>query len=491
MGIIISQSIRGSIWSYLGVIIGFITTSYLYPKYLTTDLVGLFGLLTSWAGLFSVFAALGFPGVTARMFPYFRDREKGHNGYLFLIFMMYLIGSLIFIGVFYFIRPWLVSSNLEKSALFSEYVNMLIPFTLFLLLYLQLDIFIKVLYDAVYGIFASEFVQRLLILLVTLLFIFHVFDVHQLIIAFVAANCMRGVMMLYYLIDRGQFHIKPNLSFISKPLRREIWDVGTFAILNSVGNSFIFNIDKIIINQIMGLSATGVYTIAFYFGVLVSIPSRTLLRIGGTLIADAFRNNDLDFIEDIYRRSSLNQFIVGALLFGGIVINIENILTILGPDYTNGRWVIILIGAGHLIDMMTGTNAQIIAYSRYFRTSLYFLIILIALVIINLFIFVPLWGLTGAAFAISLAIMINNIMRFSFVKYKFKMQPFTRNTSIVALILLLALGINYLIPQMPLIADLIIRSLFFTLTFGGLIFRLHISEDINNIIKKFLKKWKL
>lgn len=491
MGIIISQSIRGSIWSYLGVIIGFITTSYLYPKYLTTDLVGLFGLLTSWAGLFSVFAALGFPGVTARMFPYFRNRENGHNGYLFLIFMMYLIGSILFIGMFYLIRPWLISSNLEKSALFSDYVNLLIPFTLFVLLYLQLDVFIKVLYDAVYGIFATEFVQRLLILLVTLLYIFHVFDTHQLIIAFVTASCMRGVMMLYYLIDRRQFNVKPNLSFISKPLRRQMWDVGTFSILASVGNSFIFNIDKIIINQIMGLSATGVYTIAFYFGVLVSIPSRTLLRIGGTLIADAFRKNDLDFIEDIYRRSSLNQFIVGAFLFGGIVINIENILTILGPDYANGRWVILLIGGGHLIDMMTGTNAQIIAYSRHYRTSLYFLMILIALVVANLFIFVPMWGLTGAAFAISLAILLNNIMRFFYVKYKFEMQPFTKKTGVVALIFGAAISISYILPPLPLIPDLLIRSAFFTLISGGLILRLHISEDINGIVRNFFKKWNL
>lgn len=489
MGMIVNQSIRGSIWSYLGVIVGFITTSYLYPKYLTTDVVGLFGLLSSWAGLFSVFSALGFPGVTARLFPYFRDQEKGHNGYLFLIFLMYLIGSCIFIIVFYLIRPWLISSNLEKSALFADYVNLLIPFTLSILLYLQLDNFIKVLYDAVYGIFAMEFVQRVLILLVTVLFIFQLFDTHQLIIAFVIANCIRGFMMLYYIIDRGQFHLRPNFKFISKSLRKEMWNVGTFSILASVGNSFIFNIDKIIINQIMGLSATGVYTIAFYFGVLVSIPSRALLRIGGTLIADAFRKKDLDFIEDIYRRSSLNQFIVGLLLFGGIVINIDNILTILGPDYAHGRWVIILIGAGHLIEMATGTNAQIIAYSQYFRTSLYFLMILIGLVVMNLFIFVPLWGLTGAAFAISLAILLNNLMRFAFVKYKFDMQPFTQKTGVIILVFIFALGINYFIPSMSLIPDLIIRSGIFTLVFSGLIFKLNVSSDINSIVRKYLKKY--
>src|SRR5690625_7965396 len=105
-------------------------------------------------------------------------------------------------------------------------------------------------------------------------------------------------MMLYYIVDRKQIHLKPNFKFISKSLRNEMWRVGVFSIFASVGNSFIFNIDKIIINQIMVLSATGVYTIAFYFGVLVSIPSRALIRICGTLIAYAFRKQDLYFIED-------------------------------------------------------------------------------------------------------------------------------------------------------------------------------------------------
>src|SRR5690625_7694139 len=103
-------------------------------------------------------------------------------------------------------------------------------------------------------------------------------------------------MMLYYIVDRKQIHLKPNFKFISKSLRKEMWSVGVFSILASVGNSFIFNIDKIIINQIMGLSATGVYTIYFYFGVLVSIPLRAVILLGGTLLSGVFMYDDFSFI---------------------------------------------------------------------------------------------------------------------------------------------------------------------------------------------------
>ena len=59
MGIIIKQSIKGSIWSYLGVGVGFITTAYLFPNYLDTDTIGLFSLLVSWSILLSQFFSLG------------------------------------------------------------------------------------------------------------------------------------------------------------------------------------------------------------------------------------------------------------------------------------------------------------------------------------------------------------------------------------------------------------------------------------------------
>ncbi|MDD4757217.1 MAG: hypothetical protein PHG29_14160, partial [Prolixibacteraceae bacterium] len=76
MGIIIKQSIKGSIWSYLGVGVGFITTAYLFPNYLDTETIGLFSLLVSWSILLSQFFSRGINGVTARLFPYFRDKRS-------------------------------------------------------------------------------------------------------------------------------------------------------------------------------------------------------------------------------------------------------------------------------------------------------------------------------------------------------------------------------------------------------------------------------
>lgn len=488
MGIIIKQSIKGSIWSYAGIVIGFVTTSFLFPRYLSTDTIGLFSILLAYSVLFAQFAALGFHGVTSRLFTYFRDKEKGHNGYFFLSFAVMVIGFVLLSLVFVFIKPVIIENNLEKSALFAEYVYLLLPITLFTLLFVQLDMINKVLYDAVLGAFLQEFLQRLFIFAVTVLFIFKVLDLHQLVIAYAVVVCLKGIFIFIYLLSKGEMSFKPQLKFIDKELRKEIINVALFSILTGLGGSIVFNIDKIIINHLLGLGQTGVYTIAFFFGTLVVIPSRPLLRISGTLIADAFKKNDLDYIFDIYRRSCINQFIIGAFLFGGIWINIENILEILGPDYAGGKWVVFFIGLAYLFDMATGANGQIISFSPHYRVSLYFVLILIVLVVITMYLLIPVFGITGGALAIAVSIFSNNIMRFFFLKIKYKMQPFNIKFLYITLIFVLAYLLTIPIPKLNLILDIIIRSGVYTAIIVAGIYFSGVSDDINSIVSKFLKK---
>jgi O-antigen/teichoic acid export membrane protein len=487
MGIIIKQSIKGNIWSYLGVIVGFVTTAYLFPNYLSTDTIGLFGLLLSWSIIFTQISSLGFPGVTSRLFPYFRDPAKNHNGYFFITLLVTIAGFLAFYIFFLFFSPFLVESNLEKSKMFSDYVYLLLPLTFFTLFFVQLDTINKLLYDAVFGTFLQEFLQRILIFTVTMLFVAGIFNLHQLIIAYSAAVCAKGLVLFVYLLFKGEVSFKRQPGFISPHLRKEMISVATFSILTGLGGSIVFNIDKILINQILGLSDTGVYTIAFFFSTLIIIPSRPLLRIAGTLIADAFKRDDIAYIDDIYRRSCINQFIIGTFLFGGIWINIDNILIILGPDYTGAKWVIFFIAVGYLIDMATGANAQIIAFSKHYRVALFFLIILIALVVVSILLLVPVWGITGAAVAVALSFAVNNFMRFNFLKRKYNMQPFTLKIVIAAGVFILSAAVVALMPTLSLIPDLIIRSAVFTLIFGALTIGLKISEDLNGLFREFMK----
>lgn len=488
MGIIIKQSIKGSIWSYLGVIFGFVTTAYLYTEYLTTEIVGLFGLLVSYATLFGQLSLLGMPGVTARLFNHFRDKKSGHHGFLFLALLFLLTGFILFMIVYMFLSPRLIENNLEKSTLFAEYISLLIPLTLATMIFILLDTYNKMLYNVVFGTFLQEFLQRVLIMISVLLYVFNLIHLHILIVAFVLSISMKSILILIFLISKDELKLRNHLSFINVNLRREIFNVALFSVLTGLGSMIVFNIDKIIINQLLDLSNTGVYTIAFYFGTLVVIPSRPLLKIAGTLIADAWKNNDMAQLKDIYYKSCINQFIIGGFVFLGIWANIDNILVILGEDYQESKWVIFFIGVGYLFDLATGANAQFISLSKHFRFSFYFILSLITVAIILLYTLIPIFGITGAAIAIAISLFLNNTIRFLFIYIKYKFQPFNYKFLIVALLYVLTFIALTFIPQMNLVPDILVRSAFIIIvtTLGMLL--LPVSDEIRALLTKFLRK---
>lgn len=488
MGIIIKQTIKGTVWSYAGVVLGFITTAVLFPEYLEPEVIGLFGVLVSYATLLGRFALLGLPGVTGRLFAYFRNDVNNHNGFVFLAFLFQILGAALFLTAFFILKPWLTATNIQSSPLFVEYLYLLIPMTLAMMLFTFLDTYNKVLYDAVFGTFLQEFLQRLLILAVTLLFIFQIITLNQLIVGYAAAFSLKALFILLLLLKRKEIRLKPSFTFITKKLRKEIISVASFSLLSGLGSMIVFKLDKIIINQMLDLGNTGVYTIAFYFGSLIIMPSRPFLKISGTLIADAWKNKDIETIQEIYYKSCLNQFIIGGFLFLGIWANIDNILTLLGPVYEPGKWVIFFVGLGYLIDMSTGANGPIINFSRYYRLNLLFIILLIAFVVIFMILFIPIWGITGASIALTLALLLNNLMRFWFLYKKYNLQPFNVKFIFVFAFFMGVYLLQELLPQSYYIFDIILRSTLITLATFFFFRYFNISGEITKLIQDIQNK---
>ena len=162
MGIIQKQTIRGSIITYVGVIIGFLTVGYLLPNYITTEQIGVLNLLVAYSLGFATLATLGINAISNRLFPYFRNPENKHNGYFFIIFIVSIAGFILSVIVFLSLKPLIIKNNLEKSALFIDYIHYILPLTFFTLIFLVLDIYYAVLFKAVKGIFIKEFLQRII-----------------------------------------------------------------------------------------------------------------------------------------------------------------------------------------------------------------------------------------------------------------------------------------------------------------------------------------
>ena len=489
MGIIYKQAARGTIYSYIGVGLGFITTALLLPQLYSTEEVGLLKILLSYSIIFIQFATLGLNAVTIRLFTFFRNYNKKHNGYLFIVLTVGLIGFSLSLLVFYLIKPILIKDSIEKSALFVEYINYLIPLIFFPLFFGILDTYYSVLFNSTRGTFLKEIVQRIIIIVSIILYYFNVFGFEQFVISYVAAICLPTIFIVISLIYEKQFSLKPKLSFISNTLAYSMMSVGLFGILNNFTGVIILNIDSIMVNSMIDLDSTGVYSITFFFGALIKIPSRALIRISNVVIADFWKNNDIESINKVYYKSCINQLILGLLLFVGLWANIDNILRILPAEYAVGKYVIFFIALANLTDMISGVNRSILGTSKYYRVQTLFMVFLMGFVVITNYLFIPIWGITGAAIASALSLFLFNLLRYFFLLSKFRMQPFNYRHLVIAIIGVMSYLAASFIPEMDNVYfDIIIRSSLITVVFCLPVYFLKYSKDINEKVDGFFIK---
>jgi O-antigen/teichoic acid export membrane protein len=491
MGVIKRQTIKGSIYSYIGLTIGFFFT-IISTKLFTTEQIGLTAILVAVSAMYSQFATLGFTKVIERLFPYFRDKDKNHNGFLFLTLAVGMIGFVISVGIFLILKSHIIESNIKKSPLLVEYIWYLVPLIFFRMLFLMLDTYNKMLFDATTGSILSDFVFRLGTIILLGAFFLDWINFPLFVFGYMAFLSFPSVYLAGLLIYRKQFNLQPNLGYIKSPLRKEMTSLSFYGMIIGFSAVALKNVDTIMMNTYTNMSLTGVYNISFYFGTVILIPGVALGKISSTIIAEAWKNKDMETIDDIYYKSSINQLFAALLLFILMVTNLHNIFKILKPEYKGGEWVIILIALSNLIVASTGSSVQIIGTSHKYKIQTYSMGMLLAMVVVFYMIFIPLWGMTGAALGSLLSVAGASLFRVFYLRRNMKLFPYRMVHLKCVAIGLLAFAVGKIIPVIDnFLIDLIVRCSAISVVFIGLSYLFHISEDMNQIVNKFLKQFRI
>ncbi len=486
MGTIRKQSIAGTIIVYTGVAIGFINTGLLLPKILSTDQIGLINILVAYATIFAQLSSLGFNNVITRLFPYFRNKEKGHNGFLGLGLSVMGIGSLIGIIVFFLLQNLFIRNGSEHTGMFAEYSIMIIPLFLSILFFLFLDTYLKALYRASAGLLLKEVIQRVMMLVSILCYAFEIVSFDQFLFLYFSAYVIPVIIAVILLIHSGDFKITIPKGCISPSLRKELVSMSLFGIIAGFMGVITINIDRLMIERFLGLSLTGIYSTMFFFGSVVAIPARAVTKISTAYLADSWKNNDFESVKSVFKRTATTQLIIGCVVFGGLIINLDNILRIIGPEFEPGRWVILFIGLAYLTDMSLGVGSHILLTTKYFRWQTYLLIVFMTLVILSNLLFIPRYGIIGAALASFISKFIHDMSKVYIIHNKLKLFPYDKVTGFTLLLTFFTTLACYYIPATDsLFLNIGIRSAVFIIVNFLFIYYFKLSPDINDRIDTY------
>ena len=247
------------------------------------------------------------------------------------------------------------------------------------------------------------------------------------------------------------------------------------------------------IPTLIDFTSNGAYAIAAFIGSAIMIPGTAVMQISSPIIAKSIQEGDWKNVGSIYTKASTNLTLIGLFFFVAIICSVEDLFSMMSKpeEMVSGFSVVLFICLAKLIDMMTSVNNQIINYSKYYRFGMWAIIVLgIMNVFLNLFL-IPKYGITGAAMATFTSLVLYNILKLGFIYYKFKIQPFTKQTWMLIFIASLSFVAGYFIPITGTAwMDILIRSIAIGIVYLPTVLYLKISPDVNDLLNKRWEKIK-
>ncbi len=488
MGIVQKQSFYSVLSLITGILIGLLCSGYLYPTYFTESQNGELILLNSYSMIISNIAILGFNFVILKFIPGYKSiNSKSTLVNLFILFT--LINNVIIFLVYFLLHnfsPWF---NQEFEFL-SNHIWSISALILFTSVYFILDSYTNVVKRSVVGILLKEVIQRSMILILILVFVFATLNYHDFFVIYIVLICFQSALLYFYLVGKGDLKLNVNFAELHKDEFGTMAKVALYSSLFGIMNISITSIDSIMIEKMLGTELTGIYGRSVFFGIVVSLPYKAIHKISSGILSHSFKENDLKNVKDIYYKSVLNQMILGLFILGGVWLNIDNIYHIIPASYAEGKYVILFIGIGNLMTMIGGVNTAVISFSPYYKWNTVFVAILLALVVGSNLIFIPIWGITGAACATAISMFLYNLLMYILLLVKFKFQPFNlKHLLIITIGILCYLGAHSIpIIETSFIVDLILRSAVFASLFGGIIYFTKLSPDLNGMVHSIIKR---
>lgn len=498
MGIIRRQGLKTLVASYLGMGLGLVNVLVLYPKFLEPAEFGLVRVLTQSAMLFMGLAQLGLPNLAVRFFPEFRNPSAGHHGFLMLLMLYPLLGGTLFTALFFGFKDGYISAYEDQSPLlvgFYAYV----PLYMFLMLYYQVfESYAKVHARVALPVMLREAGWRLGNGLLVLGVGLGVLQLIDLLNGLVLVYLLALLALVGYLMANGWFHWRPAFAHLSKPLLRRMLNFGVITSLSGISVRLANRIDILMIPAFLGLEPVAIYSVALMIGSVLRIPGGALMNISAPFLSDALHRRDFAELQKRQNQTSRMLFFAGLLIGGGILLNIADFYSLMGPEkgavYREGIPLVGLLTLNFLLQTSSAFVNQLLLHSDRYRLHFY---INLGAALFNIglnVLLIPLLGLTGVAVA-TLASGALKVSLMGWLVWRF----YGINPLPPGLVSLLGLALGaallaFLLPlpttwsPMLLILNIVTRGLAFALPFGLAVYHFRLVPDLNDFIAMLLRR---
>ncbi|MCI2227648.1 oligosaccharide flippase family protein [Polaribacter sp. MSW13] len=495
MGIILKQSFKNTLFIYLGFAFGGINTLFLYTRFLEDEYYGLVTFLLSTSNLLMPLIALGVHHTIVKFYSsYFTklERDRFLSSILFLPLLVAI--PIAYFGNFFYeeIGNYLSIENpIIKDYTFVIYL-IAVACAYFEIFYA----WAKVQFQSVFGNILKELYNRVVVMILLFAVYFELISKPEFIYYLTAAYFLRMFIMMFYAFKLYM----PKLTFSKPDNFKEVIRFSGYIILAGSAGAIILDIDKFMIPGKESLVKAAYYSVAVFIGSFIEAPSRAMLNILQPLTSKTLNEENHKEVASLYKKSSINLLLISGLFFVLINANIGQLFNLLPKEYAGGTLVVLMISSLKLYNGFLGNNGAIINNSKFYRITLPISIAMaLSVYFLNKLFYYQLdMGTDGLALATLIVIFFANTFKLFFIKRKFSMTPFTdKSLKMILIIVMLYLAFNFWdfpianiyvwkFPIHPII-NIALKSIIIIMAYIFLVLKLNISNEFDNLLKKYYK----
>ena len=232
MNKIITQSLLSIIIIYFGVVIGFINSIYLFPKFLAPEQIGLIRQIINLSSLLIPLTTFGVGAGYLKYYPLSKDNTSKNE--LFSFFLITILICYFLVAIFF----QLFENNIKnlftsKSEILFQYYSVIFLILLIMSLSSLIEAFLRARYDITLSNFSNGVSNRLLTGLSIILFSFSLLSFQSLIWLQIPIYLFGLLILIKYAFYKEKFFIKINLE-VFKKFFNKISNFSFFSILISI-----------------------------------------------------------------------------------------------------------------------------------------------------------------------------------------------------------------------------------------------------------------
>lgn len=410
----------------IGIFLGIIN-QFLLGRTLGPENFGLFNLGLIVIVILLPFATLGLSSAIRQFIPHYiginrNDKVKG-GIYFLLIFS--LITGILFSVLLFFFSPIIAVNIFHNENLVNVIKLLCIAFPFYIFFYVGTNIS-QAFKISKYKLYLNTLVLKITSIVIFIMFLIFGYKLIGAIIGYIAGMALVAIAYVYLIFKK--FIPSLHCDKREKHVKMELFSIGWPLFFAGFSYLFIEYTDKIMLGIYMNASDVGIYSAAFSIASLALFILPSFEYIFLPTIAEFYGKKDFTSIKEMFRSISKWVFLLTFPIILYVALFSKNtIFFIYGSEYISGSTVLIILLFGIAMNGLTGMTGHVLVGIRKTKLNLIAEILGAATNVTLNIIFIPKFGILGAAIGTSISIAVRNLASLGFVYKELKIHPYDKS----------------------------------------------------------------